>query len=73
MKNLDETLLIIHINEIVIEAIIHGGDAGGPYGSNEEGLTKSLDDLIDLLKLSKECEVSVESGNPQIVYKEDFE
>lgn len=34
------------INEIVCQAIIHGGDAGGSYSSNTGGLVKTLNNWI---------------------------
>lgn len=44
-----EYLILEAVNEIIKEAIIHGGDAGGPYLSNEEGLEKAMDGLLALM------------------------
>lgn len=33
------------INQLSIEACIHGADAGGSYNQNEEGLIKALEDI----------------------------
>lgn len=35
------------INGIIIEAVEHGGDSGGPYFSNEKDLVKCLRSFID--------------------------
>lgn len=30
------------VNRIILEAIVHGADAGGSYAQNEEGLKRSI-------------------------------
>jgi hypothetical protein len=35
------------INNIVLNAIMHGSDAGGSYNSNEDGLKRSLNMWIE--------------------------
>jgi len=35
-------VLAEHINEMISQAVVHGGDAGGPYCSNDEKLIESM-------------------------------
>ena len=39
------------INNIVVQAIIHGGDPGGSYDTNEENLVSALNDLLECKNL----------------------
>lgn len=54
----NKTEIIKYLNNVLTEAIYHGGDGGGAYFSNEEALLKSLNELLDYLKLSNVCEIS---------------
>ena len=36
------------INEMLLQAYYHGGDAGGPYGSNEKGLAQAMRKFLKL-------------------------
>lgn len=36
------------INKIIFEAIIHGGDSGGPYFTNEDDLISAINKLLDV-------------------------
>ena len=40
MNNTD--ILIDYINKIIEESVIHGGDAGGSYNTNEEDLVSIM-------------------------------
>ena len=40
--DVDKTILVEYVNRIIREAIKHGGDLGGPYFSNEEGLVEEM-------------------------------
>lgn len=42
------------INKIIFEAIVHGGDPGGPYYINEEDLLASMYRWINFRGLSEE-------------------
>ncbi|MEE3324382.1 MAG: hypothetical protein VZR33_03530 [Methanosphaera sp.] len=46
------------INNIIIQAIIHGGDAGGPYCCNEEELYNSIKQLIIQNNLEHDYEIA---------------
>ena len=34
------------LNKIILEAIVHGGDSGGPYLTNEKDLIQAMKDYI---------------------------
>ena len=36
------------INEMLRQAYCHGGDSGGPYGSNEKGLAQAMRKFLKL-------------------------
>ena len=40
------------MNEIIFKAIIHGGDAGGPYYSNKYNLYKAIENWLMFKKLT---------------------
>ena len=40
------------INKIIVEAVMHGADAGGSYDSNEKNLTGSMKEWLELKGLS---------------------
>lgn len=42
---------VAFINSLIVEAIDHGGDAGGPYGANTNRLTYAMQDLREVLNL----------------------
>ena len=46
--------LMYLLNEVIKNAIDHGGDPGGPYGCNDEGLRKSMQAFLDKLELNDE-------------------
>ena len=46
--------LMYILNEIIKNAIDHGGDPGGPYGCNDEGLRKFMRAFLDKLELNDE-------------------
>lgn len=45
------------INKIIFEAIKHGGDSGGPYLINEDGLISAIDNFLDLKCMTDEYEI----------------
>lgn len=40
------------LNQLIEEAVMDGGDAGGAYNQNQDGLTKAINDLLDFFGLS---------------------
>lgn len=46
------------INNIIIQAIIHGGDSGGPYCCNEKKLYNSIKQLIIQNNLEHDYEIA---------------
>lgn len=69
------------INKIIFEAIKHGGDSGGPYLINEDGLISAINKLLDTECMTDEYEVrefTIKQGNiiwpdiHQIVEKESY-
>lgn len=46
------------INNIIIQAIIHGGDSGGPYYCNEKELYNSIKQLIIQNNLEHDYEIA---------------
>lgn len=67
---MDKEKIIDLVNDIVVEAVSHGGDAGGSYGSNEEDLVSIMNDLITYLDVNDVYEVR--GDNPQIVRKVSY-
>lgn len=64
------------INEIILEAIVHGGDSGGPYYINDEGLLSVLHKWMSFKgilgefhveELSRETDFGIYFNIPQIV------
>lgn len=52
------------INDIIEQAVKHGGDPGGPHRQNSEDLIKAVNKLLQYIGLSdkyKVCDVSKES------------
>ena len=61
------------INNIVVQAIIHGGDPGGSYDTNEENLVSVLNDWLECKNLFGKYVVIIDdnvkgcaSATPQI-------
>lgn len=80
MINWEDNIKII--NNLVLECIKHGGDAGGSWDSNEKGVIKSLESFIQYNNLQNEYIIKtikvIKKGEhinhvyiqPQIVKKE---
>jgi len=45
------------INTIIFEAIKHGGDYGGPYFTNEDGLISAINKLLDIECMTDKYEI----------------
>lgn len=43
------TIQIDALNKLISESILHGGDGGGAYLTNREGLEKAIDDYLDTI------------------------
>ena len=52
MRNITICLL----NQLINEAVCHGGDSGGSYGQNRNKLIDSIDTVLKALKLDKDYE-----------------
>lgn len=46
-ENEKELKIVDIFNDVISSAIYHGGDAGGPYYVNPEGMKESLDKLVN--------------------------
>lgn len=49
------------INEIIAQAVIHGGDSGGPYCSNGNNLIKALKDWLSAKELEDQYKIGIKS------------
>ncbi len=58
----DLQLFCDHFNEIIEQAIIHGGDTGGAYCCNEEELLKVISRFLSWMGLDEYL----------TIYKDDF-
>ena len=60
------------INKIIYEAIIHGGDSGGPYNINFEDLEKSVNNWLKFKNLTDEYKFVNDNqlSRPLIIKKE---
>ncbi len=58
------------INRIIREAIEHGGDCGGSYNSNPDGLIKAMKTYINWVGLKEEIGILDDDGGvPQFFLK----
>lgn len=46
-ENEKELKIVEILNDVILSAIDHGGDSGGPYYVNPEGMKESLDKLVN--------------------------
>lgn len=53
IDNIDLEIFCKHFNNIVSEAIEHGGDYGGPYYINQKNLENSINIFLKWLGLNK--------------------
>ena len=61
MEKEDLSLICEHLNAVIEQAIIHGGDAGGAYYVNKERLLNEIETLLSILGIYNEV----------IIYKDD--
>lgn len=59
---MSEKVLIERINSMIDQAIVHGGDAGGAYFSNREGLINSMKYFLAWSGLGKDYGIIDEDG-----------
>lgn len=50
----DTTIYLL--NQLINEAVYHGGDSGGSYGQNRNGLVDSINTLLKSMGMDKEYE-----------------
>lgn len=67
-----DVLLLVYINKIINEAIDHGGDSGGAYYCNREGLIKEMSDLLRWTGLNKEYGIMDEGGRLRFYKKSNI-
>ena len=64
----DTEYIIKIVNNLVLQAVIHGADSGGSYNNNKEKLESALNDIIECFNLTRcKIEWDDEWGNPVIV------
>ena len=69
---------IDEINEMLFAAYAHGGDSGGPYGSEHKWMEESVLHFLEVTGLKENymyCNIDIKpySKVPQIVKKELFD
>lgn len=52
MNKIDEFLMVFYFNEMMTNSIIHGGDSGGAYCSNTDGLRSVVEHFVKEFNLS---------------------
>lgn len=70
--SLCESVMMKHINEIIEEAVFHGGDSGGPYFSNMDDLVSKMRDFRTWAGL-EEYKICVVGDIPKFVKLADGE
>lgn len=63
-------LLLRYMNNIIAEAIEHGGDSGGAYYSNRDGLIKEMHYFLRWAGFDKEYGIMDEGGILRFYKKE---
>lgn len=72
----DEDMLAIlceHLNKIIDEAVTHGGDPGGPYYSNEEGIKNAINSFLIWTGLNEVVFLYNCSHTPELIIKNRIE
>lgn len=54
-QTLNKKIVIKNLNLLLKEAVIHGGDVGGPYGGNTAHLLDAIQLLMNSLKVDNYC------------------
>lgn len=62
-----------YFNNIISEAITHGGDTGGPYFVNEEGLKEAINNFLIWSSLKEVVTLYDCSHYPQLIIKRRIE
>jgi hypothetical protein len=65
-----DILLLRYMNNIIAEAIEHGGDSGGAYYSNRDGLIMEMSNLLRWAGFNKEYGIMDEGGILRFYKKE---
>ena len=63
--------LVKRINEVIEQAVYHGGDSGGSYDSNFSGLFMTIKDLLRYIDPEKELLMAIERDTyiPEIQFR----
>lgn len=64
--------LIERVNKIITEAIEHGGDSGGAYFSNRDGLIHEMKRFLNWTGLDREYGIMDENGWIRFYKKSDI-
>ena len=67
-----DILLLRYMNNIIAEAIEHGGDSGGAYFSNRDGLIVSMKFFLNWSGLGKDYGIIDEDGFLKFYKKSDI-
>ena len=70
--NVASRVHIERLNRIIHEAIIHGGDSGGAYFINDEGLTKEMRYYLNWTGLKETVGIMNEEGWIRFYLKSDI-
>lgn len=65
-----DILMLGYMNNIIAEAIEHGGDSGGAYYSNRDRLIKAMHNLLSWASIEKEYGIMDENGMLRFYKKE---
>lgn len=58
MINMNKKELVAMLNNVIEEAIMHGGDSGGPYYSNNKNLMESVRNILTFLEIDDIYKIS---------------
>lgn len=62
-------IFIEFLNKIIEEAIFHGGDPGGAYYCNKEGLIKSIEQMLTWLSIKDKIVIYDRERTPKLLLK----
>lgn len=60
------------INELIVKSVIHGGDAGGPYFSDEQSVIKTMQEMKKEFDFLNDYEIEVVDVSNKEYYTDDM-
>lgn len=72
MDNVELEIYCDYFNDIIQQAVIHGGDGGGAYYSNYEELEKSILTFVYWLGLKDKVVLYKKDNTPILLIKENL-